>query len=68
MSAPGSCLFFFTDADPKDSKEYGSRVVQAVREKDIHIFFILKGDCHGALTGDNSTDLKCVRKSHTDIG
>ncbi|KAJ8316225.1 hypothetical protein KUTeg_006239 [Tegillarca granosa] len=65
MSAPGSCLFFFTDADAKDTY-YEADIVRAAKEKNIHLTLFLRGDCSGNVLGDSSTDLKCQRRNDRD--
>lgn len=65
MSAPGSCLFFFTDVDAKDTY-YEADVVRAAKEKNIHLTLFLRGDCSGNVLGDSSTDLKCQRRNDRD--
>ncbi|KAJ8316227.1 hypothetical protein KUTeg_006241 [Tegillarca granosa] len=61
-SLPGSCVFFFTDADPKDP-ELESQVVQTARNKDIHLMLFLRGQCDGGLQEDNSSQPSCVRRN-----
>ncbi|XP_063399674.1 von Willebrand factor A domain-containing protein 7-like [Mytilus trossulus] len=44
----GSCVFFFTDADPKDP-DLRNDVVNLIRSKDLHLVSFITGQCHGQL-------------------
>ena len=42
---PGSCIFFYSDADPKDS-ELEAQVIREAKAKNIHIAFLIRGSCN----------------------
>lgn len=44
----GSCVFLFTDADPKD-ENLCQNVSDLVNKKDIHLVSFLTGRCSGTL-------------------
>ena len=68
----GSCVFLFTDADPKDyylCQEVGN----LIQSKDIHLVTFLTGQCNGDLKAGKSSDciqtkqqpFTCSSKLHT---
>ncbi|XP_062583165.1 von Willebrand factor A domain-containing protein 7-like [Saccostrea cucullata] len=63
---PGSCLFFYSDADPKDS-QLEHVILQIAAEKDIHIAFLVKGTCNSGIPFydrlENSTKATCLKQS-----
>lgn len=67
LSLPGSCVFFFTDADPKDP-ELESQVKQMARDKNIHLMLFLRGQCNGDIQGDKTTQPSCVRRNDRENG
>ncbi|XP_061188708.1 uncharacterized protein LOC133196872 [Saccostrea echinata] len=46
MANPGSCVFFFTDADAKDP-EKANEVINLVNSKHMKLVYFLRGDCDG---------------------
>lgn len=45
MANPGSCVFFFTDADAKDP-ERADELIHLVNEKNMRILYLLRDECH----------------------
>ncbi|CAC5395103.1 unnamed protein product [Mytilus coruscus] len=64
----GSCVFFFTDADPKDP-ELRNDVVNLIRTKNLHLVSFITGQCDGELlqssTSKNGTPT--VEEDHLDV-
>lgn len=63
---PDSCLFFYSDADPKDPElEYA--VLQIAAQKNVHIAFLIKGTCNTGIPFlarlENSTKATCLKQS-----
>lgn len=70
-SRNGSCVFFFTDADPKDP-ELRNEVVNLIKTKDLHLVSFITGQCHGQLQTSPSKNgthnsggepFECIAKS-----
>ncbi|XP_061188892.1 von Willebrand factor A domain-containing protein 7-like [Saccostrea echinata] len=63
---PGSCLFFYSDADPKDS-QLERVILQIASQKDIHIAFLVKGTCNSGIPFydrlENATKATCLKQS-----
>lgn len=45
MANPGSCVFFFTDADAKDPERY-DELIHLVNNKNMRILYLLRDECH----------------------
>lgn len=63
---PDSCLFFYSDADPKDPElEYA--VLQIAAQKNVHIAFLIKGTCNTGIPFlarlENATKATCLKQS-----
>ncbi|XP_078337638.1 von Willebrand factor A domain-containing protein 7-like [Crassostrea virginica] len=63
---PGSCLFFYSDADPKDP-ELEHEVLQMAAQKQIHIAFLIKGTCNTGIPFlarlENATKATCLKQT-----
>lgn len=46
IANPGSCVFFFTDADAKDPEKQND-VINLVNAKHFKLVYFLRGDCAG---------------------
>lgn len=66
----GSCVFLFTDADPKDFN-LCEEIGHLIQQKNIHLVTFLTGQCNGQLKSGQSSDcihstqqpFSCSRKS-----
>lgn len=63
---PNSCLFFYSDADPKDP-EFEYAVLQIAAQKNVHIAFLIKGTCNTGIPFlarlENATKATCLKQS-----
>nr|XP_022336053.1 von Willebrand factor A domain-containing protein 7-like [Crassostrea virginica] len=63
---PGSCLFYYSDADPKDP-ELEHEVLQVAAQKQIHIAFLIKGTCNTGIPFlarlENATKATCLKQT-----